>query len=136
MTSAIEDPVAGIPLLTTKLYAPAWRPALVSRPRLIEQLNQGIGRKLTLISAPAGFGKTTVLAEWMTGCERPVAWLSLSDADSDPHRLLTYLIAALQRVASAIGSGILMALLSTKPPSLEAILTVLLNDLATFRFKV
>ena len=60
------------PLLQTKLYIPPARPELVSRPRLIEQLNAGLHRKLTLISAPAGFGKTTLLSEWVAGCKRPV----------------------------------------------------------------
>ena len=69
------------PLLTTKLYIPPVRPNLVSRPRLIERLNEGsrLGRKLTLISAPAGFGKTTLVSEWGTACERPAAWLSLDE---------------------------------------------------------
>ncbi len=88
MTSSTADSAAGLPLLATKLYIPTWHPGLVSRPRLTEQLNQGIERKLTLVSASAGFGKTTVLSEWVASCERPVAWLSLNEADSDPSRFL------------------------------------------------
>ena len=68
--------VAASPLLETKLYIPKWRPELVPRPRLIERLDQGIDRKLTLVSAPPGFGKTTLLAEWLadtTASKRPVA---------------------------------------------------------------
>jgi len=132
MATSTEEAVASIPLLTTKLYAPAWRSDLVSRPRLVEQLQTGIDRKLTLISAPAGFGKTTVLGEWVSSCGRPVAWFSLNEADSDTSRFLTYLIAALQRVSVATGVGILSALRSPQPPSLEAMLTVLLSEISTF----
>ena len=86
------------PILATKLYVPPPRPKIVLRPRLIERLNEGLSanRKLTLISAPAGFGKTTLVSEWVAECERPVAWLSLDEGDNDPVRFLTYLVAALQ----------------------------------------
>ena len=89
------------PILQTKLYIPPIRPELVSRPRLIERLNAGLpaGRKLTLVSAPAGFGKTTLVSEWVARCERPAAWLSLDEGDNDPTRFLTYLVAALQTLA-------------------------------------
>jgi LuxR family maltose regulon positive regulatory protein len=86
------------PLLQTKLYIPPVRPELVSRPRLIEQLNAGLHRKLTLLSSPAGFGKTTLLSEWVGSCGRPVAWLSLDEGDNDPTRFWAYFIAALQTV--------------------------------------
>ena len=85
-------------LLQTKLYVPRLRPSLVPRPHLIEHLNRGLQRKLTLISTPAGFGKTTLVSEWIAGCERPFAWLSLDERDADLTRFLTYLIAALQTV--------------------------------------
>src|SRR5262245_12550627 len=98
------------PILTTKLYIPALRPTVVFRTRLIERLNEGLNRKLTLISAPAGFGKTTLLSEWVAVCERPVAWLSLDEGDNAPTRFLTYLIAALQTVATNIGEGMVNAL--------------------------
>ena len=85
------------PILATKLYIPPPRPELVLRPRLIERLNEGLHRKLTLISAPAGFGKTTLVSEWVAErADRPVAWLSLDEGDNDPTRFLTYLVAALQ----------------------------------------
>ena len=87
-------------LLSTKLFTPKTRPELISRPRLLEQLNRGLHRKLTLISAPAGFGKTTLVSEWVAGCERPVAWLSLDEGDNDPTCFLTYLVAALQTIAA------------------------------------
>src|SRR5687767_6364287 len=96
------------PILATKLYIPTARTKLVLRPRLIEQLNKGIllGRKLTLISAPAGFGKTTLVSEWVASCGRPTAWLSLDEDDSDPARFLTYLITALQTLAVSGAEGI------------------------------
>ena len=87
------------PILATKLYIPPPRPKVVLRPRLIERLNEGLHRKLTLISAPAGFGKTTLVSEWVAGCERPAAWLSLDEGDNDPTRFLAYLVAALQTIA-------------------------------------
>jgi LuxR family maltose regulon positive regulatory protein len=133
------------PILTTKLYNPPPRPELTSRPRLIERLNDGLRRKLTLISAPAGFGKTTLLSEWVAGGERPVAWLSLEEGENDPGRFLTYLIAALQTLALSkaegiaarqspvgnIGAGVLAALQSPQPPPTESILTALLNEIIT-----
>jgi LuxR family maltose regulon positive regulatory protein len=120
------------PVLATKLYIPPPRPKVVLRPRLVEQLDEGLrtGRKLTLISAPAGFGKTTLLSEWVTTCPQPVAWLSLDEGDNDPARFLTYLVAALQTIAANIGQGALAVLRSPQPPPVESILTTLLNDIA------
>ena len=88
-------------------------------------------RKLTLISAPAGFGKTTLVSEWLADCERPVAWLSLDEGDNDPTRFLTYLVAALQTIASNIGAGVLAVLQAPQPPPTEVILTALLNEITT-----
>ncbi|MGI8485893.1 MAG: LuxR C-terminal-related transcriptional regulator [Thermomicrobiales bacterium] len=119
------------PILTTKLYVPPSQPRVVLRPRLIERLNGGLHRKLTLISAPAGFGKTTAVSEWIAGCERPVAWLSLDESDSDPARFLAYLVAALQTIAANIGQGVLGVLQSPQPPPTESMLTTLLNEIAT-----
>jgi LuxR family maltose regulon positive regulatory protein len=104
------------PILATKLYIPRLRPNAVSRSRLLERLNEGLHRKLTLISAPAGFGKTTLVSAWVEGIERPVAWLSLDEGDNDPTRFLTYLVAALQTIAATIGEGVLSALQSPQPP--------------------
>jgi LuxR family maltose regulon positive regulatory protein len=101
------------------------------RPRLIARLNEGLHRKLTLISAPAGFGKTTLVSEWVAGCERPPAWLSLDEGDNDPTRFLGYLVAALQTIAANIGEGVLGVLRSPQPPSTESILTTLLNEITT-----
>ena len=128
------------PILATKLYIPPPRQAVVHRPRLIERLNEGLaaGRKLTLISAPAGFGKTTLLGEWIAGSARPVAWLSLDAGDNDPTGFLIYLVAALQTLdrsesegrAAKPGAGALGALQSPQPPPIESLLTTLLNDIA------
>src|SRR5690348_9864560 len=95
------------PVLATKLYIPPPRPKAVLRPRLIERLNEGLHHKLTLISAPAGFGKTTLVSLWLLGCERPISWLSLDAGENDPIRFLTYLVAALQSVAATVGAGVL-----------------------------
>ena len=121
------------PILTTKLYIPPPRANLVPRPRLVKHLNEGLssGRKLTLISASAGFGKTTLVSEWVAGFKRPVAWLSLDEGDNDPTRFLTYIVAALQTIAANIGAGVLRALQSPQPPPIESILTALLNEITT-----
>src|SRR6266704_6656118 len=94
------------PILATKLYIPRLRPNVVSRPRLLERLNEGLHRTLTLIAAPAGFGKTTLISAWVKGIERPTAWLSLDEGENDPARFLTYLVAALQTIAATIGKEI------------------------------
>lgn len=119
------------PILATKLYFPPPRPRTVPRPRLIARLNEGLHRKLTLISAPAGFGKTTLVSEWLASCGRRAAWLSLDEGDNDPTRFLTYLVAAVRTIAATIGEGVLGVLHSPQPPSNEAMLTALLNDITT-----
>ncbi len=119
------------PILATKLYIPSPRPKVVFRSRLVERLNEGLHRKLTLISAPAGFGKTTLVSEWVAGCERSVAWLSLDEGDNDPTRFLAYLVAALQTIAANIGEGVSGVLQSPKPPPTESILTALLNEITS-----
>ncbi len=120
-------------ILATKLYIPPPRPRAVLRPRLIERLNEGLaaGRRLTLISASAGFGKTTLVSEWVAGCGQPVAWLSLDEGDNDITRFLTYLVTALQTLAPNLGGGLLSVIQSPQPPSTESILTTLLNDITT-----
>ena len=125
------------PLLETKLYVPRPRRGLVPRPRLSERLDRGTASKLMLISAPAGFGKTTLLTEWLaagpTGPvdERLVAWLSLDRADNDPASFWTYVIAALQTVVSGVGESALSLLQTPPPPPIETVLTALLNDLGS-----
>jgi len=120
-----------VPILGIKLYVPQPRPQLVLRPRLIEQLNKGLHRKLTLISAPAGFGKTTVVSEWVASCGRPAAWLSLDEGENETARFLIYLVSALQTIAPNIGEGVLGALQAPQPPPTESILTTLLNEIST-----
>ncbi len=125
------------PVLATKLYIPPVRPNAVSRPRLIERLNGGLrgGAGVTLISAPAGFGKTTMVSEWISACNLPAAWLSLDAGDNDPIRFLTYLVAAFQTLAQKkggdIGSGALTLLQSLQPPAPESVLTTLVNELSS-----
>ena len=129
------------PILATKLYTPHPRRKIVLRPRLIERMNEGLssGRKLTLISASAGFGKTTLVSEWIAGCGQPVAWLSLDEGDNDPTRFLIYLVTALQTLALSkvegimanIGEGVLGVLQSPQPPPIESILTALINEITT-----
>jgi len=120
------------PILATKLYLPPPRPGIVPRPRLVERLNEGLaaGRKLALISASAGFGKTTLVSEWVASCGRPVAWLALDEGDNDPARFLIYVVAALQTIVADLGEGLQAALQSPQPPATEAILTRLLNEIA------
>jgi LuxR family maltose regulon positive regulatory protein len=104
---------------------------MVLRHRLIERLNAGITSPgVTLISAPAGFGKTTLVSEWIASCKWPVAWLSLDEEDNDPTRFLIYLVAALRTIAANIGTGVLNALQSPQPPSTESILTALINEIS------
>jgi LuxR family maltose regulon positive regulatory protein len=120
-------------LLATKLQIPPRRLALVSRPHLIEQIDQGLrsGHKLILVCAPAGFGKTTLVAEWLRRLERPIAWLSLDDSDNDPARFLAYLIAALRQIDAGIGEATEALLESPQPPPLEVVLTSLINEIAS-----
>ncbi|MFN8488909.1 MAG: LuxR C-terminal-related transcriptional regulator [Caldilineaceae bacterium] len=145
-----------IPILATKLYIPSPRPGIVARPRLIEQLNAGLalGRKLTLVSAAAGFGKTTLVSEWIYDLRftiydaqakaasvekiqnrkskivNQVAWLSLDEGDNDLARFVTYLIAALRTIKTGIGEGMLAALQAPQPPPTETMLTSLLNEIS------
>jgi LuxR family transcriptional regulator, maltose regulon positive regulatory protein len=121
-------------LVYTKLRPSQARPELVARPQLTAKLEREPGRKLTLISAPAGFGKTTLLVEWLKEREdgdRSVAWVSLDEGDNDPVRFLSYLVAALRRtVGEEFGEGVLAALRSPEPPRMEAVLGAFVNELA------
>ncbi len=120
-------------LLQTKLFIPPQRPDLVPRPRLLERLDRGLhsGHKLALVSAPAGFGKTTLVVNWLGHLPKiQIAWLSLDQDDNDPARFLIYLISALQTIDGALGAGILAALQSPQPPGAEAALASLVNQLA------
>src|SRR4030067_992847 len=118
------------PLLATKLFIPSRRPNLVPRPRLISCLDQGLqtGHRLSLVCAPAGFGKTTLVTEWLSGVEYPVAWLSLDESDNDPARFLAYLIAALRQIDAGTGETTEALLQSPQPSPPEMVLTSLIND--------
>jgi len=124
-----EEPVPE-PILATKLYIPPSRSKMVLRPRLIERMNKGQSGKLTLISAPPGFGKTTLVSEWISSCERATVWLSLDEGDNDPTRFLVYLVAAFQKVFPHTGQRVLALLQSPKPPPTESIVTYLLNEIS------
>ena len=120
------------PLIATKLFVPRLRPGLVARPRLLERLRAGVGSTLTLVSAPAGFGKTTLLAEWLdaeASADRSVAWLSLDAADSDPAAFWTGVVTALDTTVLGHRSQALELAESTPMP-VERLLTTLLNELA------
>src|SRR3990172_6352302 len=119
-----------VELLRTKLFIPRTQGNLVPRPRLVEQLSSGLDKDLTLIAAPAGFGKTTLVVDWLKQINLQTAWLSLDEADNDPHRFLAYLAAALQQVDEEIGAPLRSALQSPQPPAIEKVLTALLNELA------
>ena len=97
-------------ILTTKLYIPPPRPNLVDRPRLLARLDAGLHGKLTLIAAPAGFGKTTLATAWIASHDGAVAWLSLDAGDGDPVRFLAYLVAAVQTAVPTVGEEIVTAL--------------------------
>src|SRR5215208_4206528 len=121
-------------LITTKVRVPRTRTELVPRPRLREALVRNEGRRLTLVSAPAGFGKTTLLSEWLedrSGDGGPIAWLSLEEADNDPARFLAYLVSALRSdLGDGIGEGVLASLRLPEFPPVEAVVGILINELA------
>ena len=129
-------------VLQTKLHIPSLRPSLVPRPHLIERLNHGVqsGCKLTLVPAPAGFGKTTLITDWGSQISESInpqsafnapqlCWLSLDEGDNDPARFLVYFIAALKSVNEDIGKIALSLLQSPQPPPSEVVLTTLINDI-------
>lgn len=120
-----------VPVLTAKLYIPPPPPKVVTRPRLIGRLNEGLHFTpgVTLVSAPAGFGKTTLISEWIASKNLPVAWLSLDQNDNDPARFLIYLTSALQTISPTLGVEVLEALQASQAPALESVLTVLLNEI-------
>jgi LuxR family maltose regulon positive regulatory protein len=116
-------------ILTTKLFIPPLCSELVSRPRLIDGMKGIENRKLLLISAPAGFGKTTLVSEWIGSSGSPVAWISLDAGDSDPLRFLTYLISALQTILPGVGENIKRMLRSPQPLAPDLLLSNLINEI-------
>src|SRR5438132_4340390 len=121
------------PLLETKLYIPRWRRGLVPRPRLSERLNRAAESQLTLVSAPAGFGKTTLLAEWLAATAADgwsAAWLSLDRNDNQSASFWAYVITALQVAVPGVGTSAISLLQSPQPPAIETVLTILLNELS------
>ena len=117
-------------LLATKLYLPPASPKRVLRPRLLARLNEGLTCPLTLLSAPAGFGKTTLLSQWIATTQLPVAWLSLDEGDNDLARFVAYLIGALETIFPDVGRATRQLLQSPPLPSHEALLTPLVNEIA------
>jgi LuxR family maltose regulon positive regulatory protein len=118
-----------VPVLTTKLNIPPVRNDWVPRQRLLDKLNAGLHSKLTLVSASAGFGKTTLLSEWSGRSQYPVAWLSLDEGENDPVRFMHYLLAALQKVDEDIGRGLSSILGTPRLPPPESLITTLINEL-------
>ncbi|MDI7275625.1 MAG: LuxR C-terminal-related transcriptional regulator [Anaerolineae bacterium] len=135
MQKPVAAPVAGN-LLATKFFVPPLREGPIPRPRLVERLEPGPARRLTLVSAPAGFGKSSILAEWVQhvaarGEAGPgIAWLYLDAGDNDPVRFLSCVIVALQRAVPGVASDLVAALRSPQPPAAEAVITALVNELA------
>jgi LuxR family maltose regulon positive regulatory protein len=119
-------------LLSTKFFIPRPRANLIVRPHLIERINTGLDRKVTLIAAPAGFGKTTLLSEWIPHSPRRVAWLSLDEGDQDPTLFWAYFISALQGFCPDLGVSALDLLQSLQASPIAAILTALINDITAF----
>jgi len=119
-------------LLSTKLYPPQLHPGFIARPRLIEQLNEGLSGLLTLLSAPAGFGKTTLLAEWIGGDHRNglarVAWITLDDHENDLTQFLIYLVAALESALPTLGQVAFPRLQSAEPVGAETILSLIIAE--------
>ena len=127
-----EWPVAGAErdvLLATKLYLPGPRPGQVSRPRLLARLDEGLARGLVLVCAPAGYGKTVVLADWARRVSHPVAWLSLDAGDNDPARFWRHVVAALDRARRNRRPG-RSAARAAAPASFQGLVTALINELA------
>lgn len=117
-------------LMRTKLHRPQTTADLVSRPRLFERLEQGLNRKLSLICAPAGYGKSTLAASWLESCARQAAWLSLDEMDGELHRFLTYVVAAIQTIFPGGCAQTLSLLQSPQTPPPEYLTTTLINEIA------
>ena len=120
-------------LLATKVYVPSPQPGFVYRPRLVQVLDEGLSRRLMLVCAPAGFGKTALLADWVQRSRRPVTWLSLDASDNDPARFWRHAFAALDLAEPGIGARVAPLLSLSEPPQSEVLVTALINELAQRR---
>ena len=133
LSAAADSGVAALErdvLLATKLYVPRLQPGFVARPRLVQALDEGLARRLILVGAPAGFGKTALLADWAPSGNPPVAWLSLDAADNDPARFWRHAVAALDRARPGIAERVGALLGPPAPASFEGLVTALMNELA------
>lgn len=115
-------------LLTTKLHIPPAPQAIVDRPRLVKRLTAGLNGKLTLVSAPAGYGKTTLVSAWVNSLQLPVGWYSIDNGDNDLSQFLAYLASAIQTQYPHTGESLLIGLQSPQIPPVENLLTTLIND--------
>ena len=123
-------------MLLTKLRIPPSGINIVHRSELFEKLNAGLTRKLILVSAPAGFGKTTVLSDWIDQNKMPVAWFSIDNGDNDPADFLNYIISGIQSIHTAFGEGALKLLNSPNKPSVESIASLLINEILKYQSKL
>jgi LuxR family transcriptional regulator, maltose regulon positive regulatory protein len=123
------------PLLATKLFVPGIRPGTVARPRLMRRLDSALTNSLTLVSAPAGFGKTTVLSQWIAedGSPKPVAWVQLDEGDNDPVRFWDYFIGGIRKLRPLSGQIASSMLHAPQPYPIESVLTVLINEVSERR---
>lgn len=121
-------------MLLTKLHIPPAGNNTVHRSELFEKLNTGLSRKLILISAPAGFGKTTVVSDWIEQNKIPTAWFSIDKADNDPVEFLNYIIAGIKSIHSTFGQTATGLLNSPSKPSIQSIVSLLINDILHIKF--
>lgn len=124
-----------MPIINTKLYMPRDKGTLVVRPGLVQHLNSGIENKLTLVSASAGFGKTTLLTQWLKDVDRSIAWISLDSSDSNIFRFLSYVVSSLQKITPSIDDSLLDIVQYTQLQAIEYILTSLVNTIDTNNYK-
>jgi len=118
------------PLLTTKFNIPSPHQGIIQRPQLVKRLEAGTEGGITLVSAPAGYGKTTLVSAWINAIPTPAVWFSIEEADNDLFRFLTYLATALQSRFPETGESLLIGVQSLQPPSIEYLLTSLINDIS------
>ena len=123
----------GRPILATKLFIPPLRGNLVRRPRLVSQLMDSDDQRLILVTAPAGFGKTTLVTCWLAQQSKKAAWVSLDSHDNDPLLFLSYIVAAMQQLEAGACGTVAPLLESPEPPSPQILLTYLINDLASLK---